>query len=221
MKAMILAAGMGSRMRHLTRAVPKPLLTVGRKCLIEYSIDSLLNAGIVDLVINVHYYAEQVIETLGDGSRYGVNIQYSWEREKLLGTGGGIANALPLLGDEPFVVMSGDIITDFPVQSLIEKEVDCAHMVMIQNPAFHRQGDFYLNEKGMISLTSGERLTYANVGVFHPKIFKEHSATTFALGDVLLPSIKLDGVTGECYNGRWDNVGTPEILQLVAADIVI
>ena len=136
MRAMIFAAGRGERMRKLTELLPKPLLHVAGHYLIEYAICNLKRAGIREIVINVSYRGEQIKDALGNGERYGVNIVYSEEKERLE-TGGGIVQALPLLGDEPFVVMSSDIITDFPLQNLLHYSNSLAHLIMVPNPPYH------------------------------------------------------------------------------------
>ena len=145
MKAMILAAGYGRRMGVLTESMPKPLLKLHGRALIEHSLFCCQRAGITDVVINVHYHAEQLMAFLGDGDRYGMSIQYSDERDQLLGTGGGIVRALPLLGEAPFVLLSSDIVTDFSLAALPTLNEDhLAHLVLVNNPEHHPQGDFAL-----------------------------------------------------------------------------
>ena len=141
MKAMILAAGRGERMRPLTDATPKPLLRVGGQCLIEYHLKALQRAGIREAVINLGHLGEQIQALLGDGQRYGLDIRYSHEEDHILDTGGGIHHALPMMGEEPFLVINGDIFTDFPFESLRGRAVALAHVVLVANPVHHPQGD--------------------------------------------------------------------------------
>lgn len=212
MKAMILAAGRGERMRHLTLRTPKPLLKVQGKSLLEHNIERLRDSGVKDIVINVCYRAKQIIRKIGDGSRLGVRVQYSHEEEGPHGTGGGIRKALPLLGDEPFVVVSGDVWTDYPFDFLKDKLKGDAHLVMVENPEFHPKGDYRLIEKGL--LEKGEpRLTYASIAILHPRLFSNCKSDSFSLAPVLEEAMKNRRVTGELYDGDWYNVGTPQILQ--------
>lgn len=212
MRAMILAAGRGQRMGELTLTTPKPLLRVAGRYLIEFAIDSLKRANITDIVINVSYCAEQIKNALGDGSRFGVNIQYSEEPERLE-TGGGILKALPLLGDEPFIVMSSDIITDYPIEQLICDTNVLAHLLMVKNPHYHPRGDFgFTGNK--LSLTATPTFTFASVGSYHPNLFAKRVPGFFRLTDLLIPAIEREQVTGEEYQGTWLNIGTPEDLTL-------
>jgi len=206
-RAMILAAGRGERMGELTAQTPKPLLRAGGRYLIDYAIQNLKQAGIKEIVINISYRAEQIKSALGDGSHYGVNIFYSEEAERLE-TGGGIFQALPLLGDEPFLVVSGDIITDFPLQQLPQHLDGLAHLVMVPNPAWHPHGDFGLHE-GRLVLPADAKFTFGNIGVYHPALFANCQPGHFRLASLLNPAIEAGQVTGELYQGKWHNVGTP------------
>lgn len=209
MKAMILAAGSGKRMQHLTRDLPKPLIEVDGYSLIEHQVMHLANQGFTDLVINVSYLAQKIIHALGDGSRYGVSIQYSYEPEVGgLETGGGILQALPLLGDEPFVVTSADIYTDYPYARLRELCKQSAHLVLVPNPPYHLEGDFALNANGKVCL-SGEKYNYAGIGVISKALFDGETRHKFSLSSRLLPMIERQQVSGELYQGLWFNVGTP------------
>jgi MurNAc alpha-1-phosphate uridylyltransferase len=212
MKAMILAAGRGERMRPLTDTTPKPLLPVGNTTLIEHVLHEVKKAGVTEVIINVHYLGNQIMQHCGDGSRYGLTIHYSIE-ETLLDTGGGIFNALPLLGHAPFLLLSADIWTDFPLSELVNKSVNAAHLVLVNNPPFHSQGDFGLNAANKIEKNSATKLTYANIGVIHPDLFKDETAGVFPLRKVLFPAIEEGLVTGEHYRGQWYNVGTVEELK--------
>lgn len=213
MRAMILAAGRGERMRELTHEMPKPLLKVAGHHLIEYSIYALRKAGITEIIINICYHAEQIKAVLGDGRRYGVTIHYS-EEETALETGGGIFQALPLLGDEPFLVMSSDIICDYPLQNLLQEPHGLAHLVLVDNPVFHPGGDFSLSGRH-ICYDQGQTLTFGNIGVYRPELFAHCHAGRFRLSDVLKPEIINQQVSGEYYKGFWHNVGTPEQLNSV------
>jgi MurNAc alpha-1-phosphate uridylyltransferase len=207
---MILAAGRGERMRELTAGTPKPLLRAGGHYLIEYMIHYLQQAGITDIVINLAYRGEQIQQALGNGDRYGVHLEYSMEPERLE-TGGGILKALPLLGDAPFLVVSSDVVTDFPLASLPRQLTGLAHLVLVANPDFHPQGDFGLRET-LIDMDAKPAHTFANVGVYHPDLFKNCLPGHFPLNKLLFPAIRQGLVTGQVYQGRWFNIGTPEQL---------
>ena len=213
MRAIILAAGRGKRMREQTHCVPKPLLKVAGHYLIAYAIGLLKRAGIVEIVINIACYGDQIKEALGAGERYGVHIVYS-EEAMPLETGGGILKALPLLGREPFVVISGDVITDFPLTHFLQHTQHLAHLLMVENPSYHLTGDFGL-EEGVIKLVGATRYTYANISLIHPDLFLGRQAGIFPLREVLIPAISAGSVTGEIYRGLWHNVGTPEDLAYV------
>lgn len=217
MRGMILAAGRGQRMGVLTNDTPKPLLRVGEQFLIEYSIQALIAAGIKDLVINVSYQREKIKAALGDGKKYGVRILYSEEVEALE-TGGGIFQALPLLGLEPFIVLSSDVISDYALQRLPKKLEGLAHLVLVDNPDFNRNGDFNL-EAQYVNCHAPCALTYANIGVFHPALFAQCKPGKFKLGDLLKEKAQLQLVTGERFQGKWHNLGTPE--QLAACESII
>lgn len=212
MRAMILAAGRGERMRPLTDHTPKPLLEIANKPLISYSLLALKKIGISEVIINVSYQAEQIKQTLGDGSRYGIKIIYSVE-PTLLETGGGIYQALPLLGNEPFIVLSADIFTDYPLEKLPKNLNDLAHLVLVNNPEYHAKGDFGLNNNNRITLDAEKKFTYASFGVLHPNLFANCQPGIFRLTEVLIPAINAKQVSGEIYHGEWNNLGTPEDLQ--------
>lgn len=211
MRAMILAAGRGERMRPLTDHTPKPLLRVGGRTLIEYHILSLAQAGICDLIINHAHLGDQIEQALGDGSRYGVHIRYSSEGEALE-TGGGIFRALPLLGQEPFVVVNGDVWSDFPFASLPAAPVGLAHLVLVDNPPQHPAGDFVLGADGLVRDVDGARLTFSGIGVYRPELFADCQAGKFPLAPLLRAAMARGQVSGEYYRGSWTDVGTPERL---------
>lgn len=211
MKAMILAAGRGERMRPLTDHTPKPLLSAGGKCLIEYHIEALAQAGFRELVINHAHLGEQIEQKLGDGQRYGVAIQYSAEGQALE-TGGGIFRALPLLGDEPFLVVNGDVWCDYPYERLRQRTVAWAHLVLVDNPPQHPQGDFVLRD-GRVYDEEGARLTFSGIGVYHPRLFAQCRPGAFPLAPLLRQAMAEERVSGEHYQGYWSDIGTPERLQ--------
>jgi MurNAc alpha-1-phosphate uridylyltransferase len=211
MKAMILAAGRGERMRPLTDTTPKPLLNVGGRPLIEYHLLSLAEAGFTELVINHAHLGQQLIDVLGDGSRYGVSIQYSEEPAGALETGGGICRALPLLGDEPFVVINGDIFTDFSYATLMPPS-GLAHLVLIDNPPHHLKGDFAL-QSGSVVVQGEPMLTFSGIGVYRPQLFQNQTEDKFPLAPLLIQAMQAGQVSGEHYQGQWIDIGTPERLQ--------
>jgi MurNAc alpha-1-phosphate uridylyltransferase len=217
-RALILAAGRGERMRPLSDAVPKPLLAAGGKPLIVRQIEGLVAGGITEIVVNHSHLGAQFEAALGDGLRFGATIRHSRE-EAALETAGGIAHALHLLGGRPFVVVSGDIWTDFPYRSLLARaaaiEADfpahSAHLVLVDNPPFHPGGDMAL--AGDRISREGAKLTYANIGVFHPALFAALDPNgRLALFPWTYAMVEAGQVSGEHYRGRWANVGTPDDL---------
>jgi len=215
---MILAAGRGERMRPLTDSMPKPLLPVGGKPLIQFHIDALAASGVRDIVINLAWLGSRIKSALGDGSAQGVRLHYSDEGDAALETGGGIFNALPLLGKQPFLVVSGDVWTDYPLARLAARLApeDLAHFVLVHNPEYHRRGDFGLRDGRVID--DGERLTYANIGVFRPEFFAGCEPGKFPLAPLMRKRIQEGRVSGEFHAGRWFNLGTPaQLAQLDAS----
>lgn len=219
MKAMILAAGRGERMRPLTDDTPKPLLRIGGQTLIEHHIHALAQAGITELVINHAHLGEQIVKALGDGDAYGVSIRYSAETGSALETGGGIFNALPLLGEAPFLVLNADIWTDYALDRLPEAPEGLAHLVMVDNPEHHPDGDFSLSN-GRLSQSGPAMLTFGGIGVYRPDLFAGCRAGAFPLGPLLRDAMDGEQVSGEHYTGRWFDIGTPERLAAVN-DVVI
>ena len=215
MKAMILAAGKGERMRPLTLTTPKPLVRAGGVPLIEYHLRALAAVGFDEIVINHAWLGQQIEDYLGDGSRYGVHIQYSPEGEPLE-TGGGIFRALPLLGDEAFVVVNGDIWTDYDFSVLHQPIVGLAHLVLANNPDHHPAGDFQLID-GQVrdSQADAPTLTYSGIAVLHPQLFEGCSAGAFKLAPLLRSAMANGQVSGERLNGQWVDVGTHERLAQV------
>ncbi len=213
MKAMILAAGRGERMRPLTDTTPKPLLKVAGKCLIEYHLEKLQRAGIKQVVINVAWLGQQIIDTLGHGERYGLNIQYSNEGEHALETAGGIFNALPLLGNTPFLVVNGDVWTDYAFSDIPAlHEDDLAHLVLVNNPAHHPEGDFYLSQGRLVN-SAEDKFTFSGIGVYHPDFFSSCKRGKFPLAPLIRQFIDEEKISGELYQGEWQDIGTPQRLQ--------
>lgn len=211
MRAMILAAGRGERMRPLTDRVPKPLLVAGGKPLIVHLIEGLKRGGITDLVINVAYLAPLIEAELDDGTALGVRIVYSPEPDGPLETGGGIHRALSLLSD-PFVVINGDIWTDYPFAQLPRAIRGKAHLILVDNRPHHPAGDFVLT--GNRVLAEGPvRLTYSGIGVYRPALFAAMKPGRFPLAPLLRAAMAEGEVSGEHYRGGWEDIGTPERLR--------
>lgn len=209
MTAMILAAGLGTRMRPLTNHKPKPLLEVGGKPLIVWHIESLKASGITDIVINVAYLGHKIIDYLGDGSKYGVKIQFSDEQEEgALETAGGIIKALPLLSDT-FLVVNGDVWTDFSYNSnfcLNHKHL--AHLILVDNPKHNPLGDFFLTD-------TSKKYTFSGIGYYSKKMFSELRYGKQALAPLLFEAIEADKLTTEYYQGAWHDIGTPARLEFL------
>ncbi|MGE6605711.1 N-acetylmuramate alpha-1-phosphate uridylyltransferase MurU [Halomonas sp. NPDC076908] len=217
MKAMILAAGLGKRMRPLTNHCPKPLLPVAGKPLIVHHLERLRDAGIHEVVINVSYRADQIVDALGDGSAYGVRIHWSHETTPLE-TGGGIQKALPLLGKAPFLLINGDVWCDaLPIFQAL-KEPDLAHLMLVDNPSHHPNGDFGFNE-GRVNQTDTPRLTFAGISVIHPKLLVGQPEGAFALAPLLRAAMDENRVSGEYFTGYWVDVGTPERLAALESQL--
>ncbi len=219
MKAMILAAGHGERMRPLTDHTPKPLLKVGGKSLIVWHLERLAKAGFKEVVINHAYLGEQIEAALGDGSQWGLRIQYSLE-QAALETAGGIANALHLLGDAPFLVVNGDIFTEIDFAKLQLAPNHLAHLVLVDNPPQHAQGDF-VYEFGKIKSVGEHKLTFSGVGVYHPDLFAsvKHGEPA-KLAPLLRQSIAESKATAEHYQGVWHDIGTPERLHVIDSQLL-
>lgn len=211
MKAMILCAGRGARMRPLTDTMPKPLLPVADKPLVQYHIEKLAQAGVSEVVINHAWLGEQIEKTLGDGSRWGVNIRYSAESEALE-TAGGIIKALPLLSDEAFIVVNGDVWCDYPFENLLELRPEKAHLVLVENPEHNPRGDFALAEGGLVLDHGDEKFTFSGVSVMSPMLFSGLDADKMALAPLLREAMTQQQVSGELYKGEWVDVGTPQRL---------
>jgi N-acetyl-alpha-D-muramate 1-phosphate uridylyltransferase len=213
MRAMILAAGRGKRMGHLTDTVPKPLIAIAGKAMIVHHIERLRDAGITEIVINLAYRGAQIRDHLGNGRMFDVNIAYSEEAEGALDTGGGIAQALHLLGDDAFIVVNSDVWTDFDFASLRAPTCD-AHLVLVPNPAHNRAGDFHLRD-GKVVVTGAVAATFAGIGVYRPRLFQTSRQGRFGLAPLLREAAARDRVSGELFRGRWLDVGTAERLNRV------
>ena len=213
MKAMILAAGRGERMRPLTDNTPKPLLMAGSKRLIEYHLLNLAKAGFKDIVINVAWLGQQIIDTIGNGENYNLNIKYSNEKDQALETGGGIYNALPLLGDQPFLVINGDVWTDYPCENLYDYSLtDKAHLVLVKNPEHNLEGDFYLTD-GRLNESGLEKFTYSGIGVYSADFFSQQTNSKFPLAPMIRRYISENKISGELYDGNWMDIGTQQRLN--------
>lgn len=223
-KAMILAAGLGTRMRPLTDHCPKPLLGVAGKPLIVRHIERLVAAGFRELVVNTAHLGHMIEEALGDGATWGVSIHYSREAQPLE-TAGGILKALPLLGDAPFLVINGDIWTDFPLATLQQglPADTLAHLVLVDNPEHHPQGDFVLREGCVVPRGALQGLTFSGLSVLSPALFTAwfaRAGEALPLREVLLPAMQNGAVRGEHYDGYWLDVGTPQRLEQLAQTLV-
>jgi len=215
MKAMILAAGRGERMRPLTDHTPKPLLPVNGKPLIESTVESLVKAGFSEIVINLAYLGEQIEAYLGDGSRFQAQITYSYEGNEGLETAGGIKNALSLLGDKPFLVVNADISCHFPLQTLRNQSINLAHLVLVNNPRHHPEGDFACDTQGILNTETQPKYTFSGIGVYHPLLFSGIAAGKSALAPLLKAAMKNKQITGEIFSGHWMDIGTAERLQIL------
>ncbi|MFT6124443.1 MAG: MurNAc alpha-1-phosphate uridylyltransferase [Shewanella sp.] len=224
MKAMILAAGRGERLRPLTDSLPKPLVSVAGKPLIEYHLEKLALIGVTEVVINQAWLGHKLSEMLGDGSRWGLQINYS-EETTALETAGGIKQALPCLGDEPFLVINGDIFIDhLPDISLAYQRV-CqgeaqAFLWLVDNPEHHPQGDFAIDAQGQLTLSDEQRLTFAGLGIYHPQLFSQLPEGKQALGPLLKQAIGQQQIQGEHFDAYWCDVGTLERLDKLQRRLV-
>ena len=219
MKAMILAAGLGTRMRPLTEKTPKPLLKVGGIPLIVWHIERLAHDGFTNIIINIAHLGYQIPEALGDGSQWGVNITYSDEQEEgALESAGGIVKALPLLGDDPFAVVNGDVWTDYDFQDH-RKLADgiLAHLVLVPNPEHNPEGDFALEDNKIVD---AKQYTFSGIGYYSPKLFEGVPYGKSALAPLLRAAMKEGKVTGELYEGEWLDIGTPKRLELLNAQLM-
>ena len=234
MKALVLAAGLGERMRPLTDTTPKPLLAVGGKPLIAWHLEKLAALGVRDVVVNTSWLAPQFPRVLGDGAHWGLRLHYAFEGDTPLETGGGMHNALPLLagdGDASFIAVNGDVCSNFDFARLPRDPAGRAHLVLVDNPPQHPHGDFALGDDGSVTSGGEAKLTFAGIGVYRPSLFEDWRAVIGAApgADAVPPRFKLApllraamagaGVTGEHHRGRWTDVGTPQRLAQLDAEL--
>lgn len=218
MRAMILAAGRGERLRPLTDRMPKPLVPIDGKPLIEYHIEALASAGFQHIVINQGHLGDMLPAALGNGDRWGVSIQWSDEQPEALETGGGIHQALPMLGRGPFLVVNGDIWTDYPFARLRAVKCDYAHLVMVPNPPHNPGGDFALRN-AVIREDGPEKLTFAGIAVYHPRILSGCESGRFSMVPLMLRAMNEHLVTGETWNGAWSDIGSRQRLEEIGVDV--
>lgn len=224
MKALVFAAGKGERMRPLTERTPKPLLEAGGKPLIAWHLERLAALGVREVVVNTAWLADRFAPALGNGSRWGLRVCLLHEGAEPLETGGGMLNALPLLGEAPFLAINGDIWSDFDLATLPDAPAGLAHLVMVDNPDHHPSGDFVLHADGRLSDGPGPRLTFAGIGVYRPALLAEWAEVIgdepgadevpprFKLAPLLRAAMARGEVTGQYHGGAWTDVGTPERL---------
>ena len=215
---MILAAGRGERMRPLTEKLPKPLLEVGGHRLIEYHLAALVDLGVREVVVNLSWHGGRIRAALADGAARGLAIRYSEEGPEPLGTGGGLFAALPLLGDAPFLVVNGDVWSDFPLRALRAPEGSLAHLVLVDNPEHHPEGDFALGPGGRV--TDGTAtLTYSGISILDPRLFDGCEPGAFPLKPLLERALAAGCLTGQRHGGAWRDVGTPARLAALDAEL--
>lgn len=219
MQAMILAAGRGERMGALTAMTPKPLLNLNGESLIERQLRRMAAAGVVDVVINLSYRGEQIRSTVGDGSRFGVRIRYSEEAPGPLETAGGIIQALPLLGDAPFLVTNADVVSDFDFSGLGSLE-DSGTLVLVPNPAHHPAGDYGIDDRLRLNLDV-PRYTFSGISLLSPALFTGLAPGRRSLGQVFEPAITAGKLSGLMHSGLWVDVGTPERLALARRAVAV
>ena len=218
---MILAAGHGKRMRPLTNTTPKPLLKAGEKPLIVWHIEHLKKSGIKELVINLGWLGNKIPQALGDGSQWGVHIHYSDEQQNgPLETAGGIVQALPFLGDEPFIVVNGDVWCDIDYQHPTLNEDNLAHLVLVDNPMHNPKGDFCLQGKQVYN-TGQASYTFSGIGYYHPELFANQAPGKAPLTPLLREAIEQGLVTGSHFQGDWRDIGTPDRLQVLNNDLAL
>ena len=216
--ALIFAAGLGERMRPLTNTTPKPLLRVRGKHLIEYHLEKLAAAGVQEIAINTSHLAEQFPEALGDGARWGLRIRYSYEGPTALETGGGMLHALPLLGNDPFIVVNGDIFCNLDFSILPRVPAGLAHLVVVDNPPQYPEGDFVLRD-GLLHDEAAPRLTFAGIGVYRPGLLAQLKPGKFSIVPTLRAAMHAGQISGEHYRGVWADIGTPQRLAELRAKL--
>jgi len=229
--ALIFAAGLGERMRPLTDKTPKPLLPVGGKPLIEWHLEKLAAAGVHYVVINTSHLADQFPDALGDGSRWGLRIRYAYEGTTPLETGGGMLNALPLLGSEPFIAVNGDIWTDADFAALPPEPAGLAHLLLVDNPPQHPAGDFVLDAHGLVQSHGADKLTFSGIGVYRHALLQNWRAMIgdapgteikpprFKLAPLLRAAMEHGQISGSQHRGAWTDVGTPQRLAQLESEL--
>lgn len=233
MKALIFAAGLGERMRPLTTHTPKPLLEAGGKALIVWHLEKLAAMGVREVVINTSWLAPRFPQVLGDGDRFGVHIEYAYEGDTPLETGGGMLNALPLLGDAPFLLVNGDVWSDYDFARLPHEPRGLAHLVMVDPPPQAPAGDFALGSDGLLQPDGTRRLTYSGIGLYRPQLLDDwpryadadagvaaNGKPRFRLAPILRAHMDAGNVSGEYHAGRWTDVGTPQRLAELDAQLL-
>ncbi len=212
MRAMILAAGRGERLRPMTDTMPKALLDVHGKSLLERQLENIRDAGITTVVINLGWLGDQIVGRIGSGARYGLDIIYSQEGDNVLETGGGIYKALPLLGDSPFLVANADAFTDLRLAEIEPGADSLGHLVLVPTPAYREHGDFDLRG-GLVRNSSAPQLTFSGIAIYSPEFFDGCSPGRFPLAPMLRAAADAGQLSGELYRGRWADVGTPQRLR--------
>lgn len=216
MRAMILAAGRGERLRPLTDETPKSLVEVGGRSLLERHLDHVKAAGIETVVINLGWLGDRIVERVGSGRRHGLEVIYSQEGDNILETGGGIFKALPTLGNGPFVVINADIFTDMPVPEVTLADDQLGHLVMVPSPEYRAGGDFDI-EEGLIRNSSDQSLTFSGVAIYRPQLFDGCEPGRFPLTPLLRAAAEDGRLSGSLYEGLWADIGTPERLEALRA----
>ncbi len=214
MRAMVLAAGRGERLRPLTDEVPKSLVEVRGESLLERHLVNIHAAGIRTVVINLGWLGDRIVERVGSGERYGLNVLYSQEGDNILETGGGIHKALPMLGDDPFLVVNADIYTDMPVPRINMADEHVGHLVMVPSPEYRNGGDFDI-ENGLIRNGESQRLTFSGVAMYRPSFFDGCEPGRFPLAPMLRKAADNGQLSGSLYEGQWADIGTPERLKAI------
>ena len=218
MKAMILAAGRGERLRPITDEMPKSLVDVGGTSLLERHLEHVQAAGIRTVVINLGWLGDKIVERVGSGRRYGLDVIYSEEGDNVLETGGGIHKALSMLGEQPFLVINADIFTDMPVPAIELADEHLGHLVMVPSPDYREGGDFDI-EHGLIRNTDEQSLTFSGVAIYRPQLFEACTAGRFPLAPLLRDAAEQGRLSGSLYTGQWADVGTPERLAALRATL--
>ena len=218
MKAMILAAGRGERLRPLTDEIPKPLIEVGGRTLLERHLDKVRSSGIKTVVINLGWLGDMIVERVGSGTQYGLEVVYSQEGDDILETGGGIHKALPMLGSQPFLVVNADIYTDMPVPEMSLEDRCLGHLVMVPTPDYRECGDFNI-DAGLIRNDANATYTFSGVAIYRPEFFARCEAGRFSIAPMLREAADCGQLSGSLYEGLWADAGTPDRLVELKASL--